>query len=128
MQDIAISLLMAGVGVFLLVLLSLRLGFSGVPRLESNAEAAAIASGLPGGFDVKRCIMGGDRHCALLFDEEGRRAIILPHGAHFIARLLGNGARLSHNGHMLIVQDAGLNAHIITDFDGEFGKTCAGQE
>jgi hypothetical protein len=122
MPATAISLVLAAAGVTLLLLLSFRYGFADVPRLEGDAEAAAIASGLNGGFEVKCCIMDRDRHGALLFDGAGKGVVIMPHGAHFIARLLSDEAHLSREGHWLTIQDMGWKAKLSIASDRDLGK------
>ncbi len=120
-----IILALAGVGVCLLIILALRYGFTGVPRLEGNAEAVAIANGLAGGFDVQSCIMDRNGHCALLIDTQGRRAVVMPHGAHFVARLLGNEALVTRQGKTLSIQGEGWRAQLATESDNELDKVCA---
>ncbi len=126
MPATAISLVLAGAGISLLLLLSFRYGFAGVPRLESDAEAAAIADGLNGGFDVHSCIMARDWHSALVFDDAGRRAVIMPHGAHFIARLLSDEAHLYREGNWLTVQDMGWKARLSLDGNCDLGMVSGG--
>lgn len=117
MSATAISLVLGAAGVALLLLLSLRYGFAGAPRLESDTEAVAIAGGLTGGFDAKLCVMDRDGHGALLIDDTGKGAVIMPHGANFIARLLSDEAQLSRDGTWLKVHDTGWKASLSLDND-----------
>ena len=89
-------LLVAGAagGVALLVALAMQLGFRGVPELPDQREALALAAGLPGGFAAVETGIDATNRAALLADADGRIALVYPHGAHFIARLVppGSGA------------------------------------
>lgn len=91
--------------VALLVLLSWRLGFSGRPELLDEEEVRLLANGLPGGFAAKSMALDSAGGAAILQDEAGRIALIVPCGAHFIARPLGPGASATCDGETLVVTE-----------------------
>ncbi len=93
----------------LLVLLAWRYGQTGLPALRDEVEARAIADSIAGGFAATSCAIDGNGHGALLRDSNGRIVLVHPHGAQFIARLLGNATVCRREGAMLIVRDGNLS-------------------
>ena len=93
--------------VAIMVALAWRLGFAGSPELSDESEAGAVADGLHGGFRAVEIGFDHSRHAALLRDASGRIAIVHPHGAHFVARLLDSSARAHCQGETLVVTAAG---------------------
>ena len=80
----------AAIAVGLLVWLTHFLGFRGAPVLASEKEAAEIAAqAITGGFAPAEIALEMDGRGALLRDKDDRIALVLPHGAHFVARLVG---------------------------------------
>ena len=101
--------------VSLMIVLAWRLGFSGLPEIADEAEAVAVADGLHGGFRAVETLLDHGRHAALLRDASGRIAIVYPHGAHFVARLLDSSARAHREGETLIVTAAGRTTKLELD-------------
>jgi hypothetical protein len=91
-----------------LVVLSWKLGFSGPPELLDEAEARAVAAEVAGGFDPVAVALDTSRTGAILRDSANRIAIVGPSGAHFLARLLGAGARATSSNGRLEVRDHGF--------------------
>ncbi|TIX49365.1 hypothetical protein [Alteraurantiacibacter aquimixticola] len=83
--------------VLFLIGLARWLGFAGKPQLTDEAEAAALAASLPGGFAARDIALDCVGHGALLADADGRVAVIIPHGAHFMVRLAGPGLSVTRD-------------------------------
>lgn len=98
------------VAVAVLVLIAAKFGFTGAPALLDEEEARSLASEVPGGFDAERVTLDRSRSGALLRDASGRIALVAPAGAHFVARLLGPGAKVRLAGDKLTVRDASVVA------------------
>lgn len=77
---------LALLALLVLVALAHRLGFSASGKLTGPDHAAALAQGLPGGFDPVEIILSRDSRGALLREANGRVAIVVPVGAHFFVR------------------------------------------
>jgi len=93
-----LPLIGAGVAVVALVALSVWLGFRGQPVLAGEYEARAFGRSIPGGFEVLKVLVAQDGRHALLVERTGRIAVIVPHGAHFIARLVDGPMTVRRNG------------------------------
>ena len=92
-----LPLMGAGMAVLGLVALSAWLGFRGQPVLEGEHEARALAQSISGGFAAATVLLADDGRYALLSDSRGRVAVVLPHGAHFIARAIDCAMTAQHD-------------------------------
>lgn len=95
---------LAAFAVLLLVLVAGVLGFRGSPRLRDAVEAAELADSVCGGFTAQTVLFDSDRRAALLYDQAGRRVLVFPHGAHFIAREIASGSLQEVEDDSLLVQ------------------------
>ena len=64
------------------------------PRLSDETEARRMADALLNGFAASRIALDRDSATALLQADDGRVALLMPHGAGHLARILGPEARL----------------------------------
>ncbi|MFC3098260.1 hypothetical protein [Alteraurantiacibacter palmitatis] len=106
-----VPLLLAALAVGGLIALAWAAGFRGDAQLSDEAEALELAASLPGGFAGRDVRLSADRRHALITDAQGRIALILPHGAHFTARLC-DGAAAEARGNQLVLHLGGRTFHI----------------
>lgn len=90
-----------------LIVLAWRLGFAGAPLLDDEEHARGLAHETSGGFEAIAVTLDSSRHAALLRDAAGRIVLVAPAGAHFVARLLGPGTRVTREGGRLTLNVTG---------------------
>lgn len=93
-----------------LVWLSARLGFAGETRLPAGDELGNLLDSLPGGFAPLECITSTDDCFLLAVDARERVAIVAPHGAHLLARLVSRRTSVVEDGTTFTVRDGRLLA------------------
>ena len=98
--------------VAILVFLAWKWGFAGLPELRDEEEARALADEVPGGFIAIAVTLDVSHHGALLRDEAGRVVLLVPAGAHFIARLLGPGIEVARDGGELTLRGRDLSIRL----------------
>ena len=91
-----------------LVALSARWGFRGKGELPDDNELAALLDGLPGGFVARERLVSTDGTSVLAADGQGRLAIVIPHGAHYLARLANGRLFAEESGTSLTIRDGSL--------------------
>ena len=69
-----------------LVALTYILGFRQAGKLESEAEARELFRLAPGGFEPEELGLDSDGGAAIARDEQGRIAVLVPHGNQFVVR------------------------------------------
>lgn len=89
-----------------IVLLTHWLGFSTGARLGSEEEARELLRLAPGGFEPAALALDRGGRGAIARDSTGRIALLLPHGGHFVARVLPPAARLTADGDRLAIECA----------------------
>lgn len=93
-----------------LIWLSAHFGFSGEKRLPNADELAALLDGLPGGFVPFESLSCPGDGCVLAVDEQERLAIVAPHGAYHLARLLSRRSSVAERETAFTIRDGGLEA------------------
>ena len=76
----------------LMVSIIARLRFGMEPDTLSEAEACAIADDAYGGFASADIMLGKNGRCAILRRDDGRMALIRPHGSRYLAMLINRRA------------------------------------
>jgi hypothetical protein len=102
--------------VALVVLLVWRLGLGPPPQISNEDEARELADNAICGFDAEELTLDAKGRGALLADRADRIVLLVPHGAHFAARLLDARARASINGEQLKI-DSGDASFPIVQFE-----------
>lgn len=88
-----------------LVLMSARLGFSAHSRPPDAAEVQSLLDSLSGGFDAEEIAVCASSGGAIAQDGDARIAFVIPHGAHYVARLATAEARAGLDDDLLIIHD-----------------------
>lgn len=96
----AILLAVAG-----LVLMASRLGYAPRQELPGEEDLGLLLEGLPCGFTASATLDSKESGCVLAADQRGRIALVAPHGAHHLARLLGPASHVALDGTALHVRD-----------------------
>ncbi len=86
-----------------LVVLAHFLGFSRGGRITSADEARAMLRLAPGGFEALELELDQDGQGAIARDCRGRIALLLPHGGHFVARILPPDSHRTVSGGVLVL-------------------------
>lgn len=96
-----------------LVALTYILGFRQAGKLESEAEARELFRLAPGGFEPEEPGLDSDGGAAIARDEQGRIAVLVPHGNQFVVRPVKGGATIiAQEGKLLIADMPGLRLHL----------------
>jgi hypothetical protein len=94
-------------GIITLVLLARALGFAGTPTLADADAARRLVSDAIPGFGAADTALAGNRRAALVAGNDGRIALVRPHGDRWVVRVV-NGAMASVDGGRLRLAPAEL--------------------
>ncbi|MWV28753.1 hypothetical protein GRF63_12635 [Erythrobacter sp. GH3-10] len=95
MDGVWVQFLGSLLAVVLIVLLTWFLGFRTAAKLDSEAEATAQFQLAPGGFEPASLALDRQGASAIARDAQGRIAVLVPHGTHFVVRLLNEGSAIT---------------------------------
>ena len=99
--------------VALIVTLTYFFGFRQSRPLMTESEARALLQLAPGGFEPVALAMDTDGKAAIARDALGQVAVLVPHGTHFVVRLLGPGTAIaSEDGRLRIAGLPSLQLHL----------------
>lgn len=108
-------------GIAVLVLLARWLGFNTDPQLASAADARRIAQDALMSFKPGPVALSADARAALVAADDGRVALVTPHGDRWIVRV-ANGAHVRTDGDTLSVA---LDEPMFTPVDLRLGSDAA---
>ena len=116
MTALALKFALSLIAVGALVALAHFMGFSRGGKLVSKSEAAELLALAAGGFESENILVDSEGRGALGQDGAGRLAALIPHGGHFVARLLGADARCGlDDGRLSVISSAlGPKAFVLT--------------
>ena len=95
------------------ILLAHFLGFTRGGRIGDEDEARELFQLASGGFDPVEIALDADGRGAIARDGDGRVAVLVPHGGHFVARTLGPDAVLRVERGKLMIENALLGSQPI---------------